>query len=101
MDEWGDNKVFVILKNNVTLNCSRKCISNMKEFFDDIMKYLEQYHQRNNSESRFTANKKMLGWNIAQRRDDTIYNTCSVPASGTIYSIQVDFRIVSHRSKKE
>jgi transposase len=29
------------------------------------MSYLEQYHQRSNSESGFAADKKMLGWNVA------------------------------------
>ncbi len=32
-----------------------------KEFVVDIMSYLEQYHQRSNSESGFAADKKMLG----------------------------------------
>jgi transposase len=47
----------------------------MKEFVEDTMNYLEQYHQRSNSESGFVADKRMLGWNIAQRRDDRIDNT--------------------------
>ena len=37
------------------------------------MQYLEQYHQRSNSESGFAADKKMLGWNISQRREDIQY----------------------------
>ncbi|QRF75781.1 Transposase [Thermoplasmatales archaeon] len=46
----------------------------MKEFVEDTTKYLEQYHQRSNSEPRFAAAKKMLGWNIAQKMDDRINN---------------------------
>jgi len=64
MDKLGNTKVFVIPKRNATLNGSQK--------WKDTMKYLEQYHQRNNSESGFAADKKTLGWNIAQRRDDRI-----------------------------
>ena len=44
----------------------------MKDFVENTMPYLAQYHQRSNSESGFAADKKMLGWNIAQRRDDRI-----------------------------
>jgi transposase len=44
----------------------------MKEFVVDTMNYLEQYHLRSNSESGFAADKKILGWNVAQKRDDRI-----------------------------
>ena len=44
----------------------------MKDFVENTMPYLEQYHQRSNSESGFATDKKMLGWNIAQRTDDRI-----------------------------
>ena len=39
-----------------------------------VYTYLEQYRQRSKSESGFAADKKMLGWNIAQRRGDMIDN---------------------------
>ena len=41
----------------------------MKEFVENTMSYLEEYHKRSNSESGFAADKKMLGWNVAQRRE--------------------------------
>jgi transposase len=43
------------------------------------MEYLEQYHQRGNSEAGFVADKKMLKW--GQRRDDIIDSTlfCTGP----------------------
>ena len=74
VDKLGDTKVFVIPKKNATLNGSQKWKGTMKEFVADTMSYLEQYHQRSNSESGFAADKKMLGWNVAQRRDDRIDN---------------------------
>ncbi|MHB1709745.1 MAG: ISNCY-like element ISFac3 family transposase [Thermoplasmataceae archaeon] len=74
MDELGNTKVFVIPKKNSTLNGSLKWKNTMKDFVENTMPYLEQYHQRSNSESGFAADKKMLGWNIAQRRDDRIDN---------------------------
>ncbi|MHB8361813.1 MAG: ISNCY-like element ISFac3 family transposase [Thermoplasmataceae archaeon] len=74
MDNLGKTKVFVIPKKNSTLNGSLKWKTAMKDFVENTMTYLEQYHQRSNSESGFAADKKMLGWNIAQRRDDRIDN---------------------------
>ena len=67
-------KVFVMPKKNSTLNGSLKWKNSMKDFVLNTMPYLEEYHQRSNSESGFAADKKMLGWNIAQKRDDRIDN---------------------------
>jgi len=74
MDRIGNTKVFVIPKKNAALNGSVKWKRTMKEFVEDTMKCLEKYHQRSNSGSGFAADKKMLGWNIAQKRDDRIDN---------------------------
>ena len=74
MDKLDETKVFVISKKNTTLNGSQKWKDTMKEFVLDTMNYLEKYHQRSNSESGFAADKKMPGWNVAQRRDDRIDN---------------------------
>ena len=74
MDKLGKTKVFVMPKKNSTLNGSLKWKNTMKDFVLNTMPYLEEYHQRSNSESGFAADKKMLGWNIAQRRDERIDN---------------------------
>ena len=74
MDKLGGTKVFIIPKKNSTLNGSQKWKDTMKEFVLNTVPYLEQYHQRSNSESGFAADKKMLGWNIAQKRNDRIDN---------------------------
>ncbi|EQD55579.1 ISA1214-6 transposase, partial [mine drainage metagenome] len=50
VDELGNTKVFVIPKKNATLNGSQKWKDTMKDFVENTMKYLEQYHQRSNSE---------------------------------------------------
>ncbi|MHB2036666.1 MAG: ISNCY-like element ISFac3 family transposase [Nitrososphaerales archaeon] len=65
-------KVFLIPRKNSTLNGSWKWKETMKEFITNTMQYLEQYHKRSNSESGFAADKKMLGWGIAQKREDRI-----------------------------
>jgi len=44
----------------------------MRGFVDDTMRYLEEYHRREHSEAGFSADKRMLGWRIAQRRPDRI-----------------------------
>jgi len=65
-------KVYIIPKSD-TLNGSQKWKDTMKEFVSNTMEYLEQYHQRSNSEAGFAADKKMLGWD--KRRDDRIDST--------------------------
>ena len=74
VDKLGKTKVFIIPRKNSTLNGSQKWKGTIREFLNNTMPYLEQYHKRSNSESGFSADKKMLGWNIAQRRDDRIDN---------------------------
>lgn len=44
----------------------------MREFVQDTIEYLEQHHQKSNSEAGFAADKKLFGWEIAQRREDRI-----------------------------
>ena len=53
-------KVYIIPKSD-TLNGSQKWKDTMREFVQNTMEYLEQYHQRSNSEVGFAADKKMLG----------------------------------------
>jgi transposase len=72
VDELKGTKMFLIPKRNATLNGSLKWKSLMKEFLLNTMPYLEQYHKRSNSEAGFSADKKMIGWNVAQKRDDRI-----------------------------
>ena len=74
MDKLDETKVFVIPEKNATLNGSQKWKDTMKEFVENTMPYLEEYHQRSNSEPGFAADKKMPGWNAAQRTDDRLDN---------------------------
>jgi transposase len=74
VDMFG-GKVYIIPKRNSTLKGLQKWKDTMKEFVQNTMEYLEHYHQRSNSETGFAADKKMLGWGIAQRRDDIIDST--------------------------
>ena len=74
MDKLGNTKVYVMPKKNSTLNGSKKWKDAMREFVENTILYLEEYHQRSNSESGFAADKKMHGWNVAQKRNDRIYS---------------------------
>ncbi len=74
MDDLGNTKVYIMPKKNSTLNLLGKWKDAMREFVENTMHYMEEYHQRSNSESGFAADKKMLGWNVAQRRNDRIYS---------------------------
>jgi transposase len=44
----------------------------MRGFVETPMEYLQQYYLRERSEAGFSADKRLLGWGIAQRRDDRI-----------------------------
>jgi len=85
VDSFGGAKVFVIPKKNATLNGSWKWKDTMKEFVTNTMQYLEQYHRRSNSESGFAADKKMLGWGIAQKRNDRI--DCALACTGLWHNL--------------
>ncbi|MEW5937879.1 MAG: ISNCY family transposase, partial [Candidatus Thermoplasmatota archaeon] len=51
----------------------------MRDFVYNTHQYLGQYYLRNNSEAEFSADKRRLGWNISQRREDRINTAmCSI-----------------------
>jgi len=72
VDKFGDAMVYIIPKKNATLNGSIKWKNTMKEFVGNTLEYLGQYYLRNNSENGFSADKKMLGWGVMQKRNDKI-----------------------------
>ena len=74
MEKLGNTKIFISPKKNSTLNGSKKWKDTLKKLVQNTLTYLEQYYQRSNSESGFAADKKMLCWNVAQKRDDRIDN---------------------------
>ena len=67
-----DTAVYVIPKKDATLNGSQKWKDTMREFVTDTYQYLKEYYKRENSEAGFSADKKLFGWGIAQRREDRI-----------------------------
>ena len=83
--DFKDTDVYIIPKKNATLNGPLKWREIMKEFILNTPSYMEEYHKRSNSESSFSADKKMLGWNVAQRRDDRI--DCALSSIGVWHNL--------------
>ncbi len=48
----------------------------MREFVENTMGYLEEYHQRSNSEAVFTADEKMLWWNVVRGIERALFFKC-------------------------
>ncbi|MFP3209851.1 MAG: hypothetical protein RXR82_09280 [Nitrososphaeria archaeon] len=55
----------------------------MREFVADTPHYLEEHYKEENSEAGFSADKRVFGWGIAQRREDRIDGDRSAPGCGT------------------
>ncbi len=72
VDKFGDAKVYVIPRKNATVRGSWKWKDTMEDFVKNTFSYLGQYFRRNNSESGFSADKRMFGWTVGQKRDDRI-----------------------------
>jgi transposase len=69
---FPETRVYIIPKKNAKLGHGIHWYETMKSFVEDTMKYLEEYFKRNNSESGWSSDKKMFGWNVKQKRDDRI-----------------------------
>ncbi len=74
VDRFGSAEVYIIPQSSTTLNGLLKWKHTMKDFVWETMDYLKEYHKRNNSESHFSPDKTIPGWNIAQKRSDRIEN---------------------------
>ncbi len=72
VDRFGDAKVYIIPRKNATLRGSWKWKDIMEDFVNNTFSYLGQYFLRNNSESGFSADKRMFGWKVGQKREDRI-----------------------------
>ena len=73
---FKDCKVYFIPKKNVTMKNGLYWNKRLTEFVNDTFGYLKEYFRRNNSESGFSADKKLFGWKISQKREDRIDTAC-------------------------
>lgn len=69
---FPDAKIYILPRKDTKLGHGIHWYETMKSFVQDTMKYLEEYFKRENSESGWSADKKMFGWKIRQKREDRI-----------------------------
>lgn len=69
---FPNSKVYIIPRKNAKLGHGQQWLKVMKSFVENTLKHLEEYYKRNNSESGFSADKKMFGWKVKQKRNDRI-----------------------------
>jgi transposase len=77
---FPESKVYIIPRKDAKLGHGIHWYETMKSFVEDTMKYLEEYYKRENSESGWSADKKMFGWNVKQKRADRINTALFVRA---------------------
>jgi len=65
-------KITVIPKSNATIKGDWEWKRIMYDFVMDPILYIEDYFQRNHSESGFSEDKKRTGWQLGQKRPDRI-----------------------------
>lgn len=65
-------RFYFIPRKDVKIHVQHEWLVSLREFVEHPVTYLEQYYRREHSEAGFSADKRMLGWRIAQRRSDRI-----------------------------
>lgn len=68
----GKVRLYFIPKKNATVKGSWEWKRMLYHFVMDPVTYLEEYFQRNQSESGIAEDKKRVGWKLGQKREDRI-----------------------------
>jgi len=78
-EDQGKMMFYLIPKTNATIRGSWAWKRMLYHFVKDPIGYLEEYYQRNQSESGFAEDKRRIGWQLGQKRPDRINtaNTCT------------------------
>jgi len=69
---FGKIKVYLIPKKNATVKGPWAWKRMLARFIENTKQYLEEYYQRNQSESCIAEDKKRTGWKLGQKRPDRI-----------------------------
>jgi transposase len=77
---FKDVTLYLIPKKNATVKGPWNWKRTLARFAKDVMSYLKEYFQRNQSESGFSEDKRRFGWKIAQRKTNTINTACALTA---------------------
>ena len=75
LKDFPDAKIYIIPKKNATIRGPKEWKEILVRFIEDIFSYLSEDYQRNNSESGFSADKRMCGWKVWQKKEERI-DTC-------------------------
>jgi transposase len=65
-------RFYMLPRKDAKVHLQHEYLAALREFVGNTTAYLEQYYRREQSEAAFGADKRMLGWRIAQRRGDRI-----------------------------
>jgi len=76
-EEFGEITLYLIPKTNATVKGPWVWKRMLYRFVNDPVSYLEEYFQRNQSESCFAEDKRRTGWQLGQKRPDRI-NTANI-----------------------
>lgn len=72
VSNFGKLDLYLIPKTNATVKGPWEWKRMLYRFITNVKKYLEDYYQRNQSESCFAEDKKRTGWKLGQKRPDRI-----------------------------
>lgn len=72
--KYFDNKtvLYILPKSNTKINGTHRWRNVFRRMMKDPLQYLIEYYKRENSESGFSVDKRMVGWKIWQKRADRI-----------------------------
>ena|SRR3989338_4379321 len=70
--------LYLIPKKNATVKGPWNWKRTLARLAEDVMIYLKEYFQRNQSESGFSEDKRRFGWKIQQRKPETINTACAL-----------------------
>ena len=65
-------RVYILPKKNATVNGRLAWKQALKSYVDEPFAHLREYFKRNNSESGFSADKRLCGWKVWQKREERI-----------------------------
>ena len=68
----GKVRLYFIPKKNATVKGAWEWKRMLYYFVEDPIAYLEEYFQRNQSESGIAEDKKRIGWKLGQKREDRV-----------------------------
>lgn len=71
-EKFGVITLYLIPKTNATVDGTWDWKRMLHDFVKDTTGYLEEYFQRNQSESGIAEDKKRVGWKLGQKRPDRI-----------------------------